>query len=112
MVIGFTRLASMLSHVLKTDQDLVVAQLRLEAICKLTKTFCSKAITDTLMRVGDLIKVYFKRDKDKRGRWLTLRAILLIHRSPSTITAPTTSECPTDIEFDMSVQLIQKTLLH
>ena len=70
------------------DPDLVEAQLQLEAKRKMTRILHTKAISEVQVAVGDLVEVFVKREKEKRGKWLTPRSVLSIDRASGSLTVP------------------------
>lgn len=92
----------------KTDQDLVVALLALEAMSKLTRTLRSKIIINLMVRVGDLIEIYSKGKKDKRGRCLKLRSYLSLDCSSGTVTVPARNGCTTDAALEGGCAVLSK----
>lgn len=71
---------------------LVHAQLWLDVRRKLTRFLHTKAVTNNALLVGDLVEVYKKSGRKKRGTWLKPRDILSIDRDVGMITIAGTYE--------------------
>lgn len=82
----FTRPVTHLYFSMRLDQDLIGYQLELEAKQKWTGNIDSKTIVEPSLKFGDLAEVYIWNDKNKRGKWLSLKVILEIERQSGTFT--------------------------
>ena len=88
MAKGFTKLVSKSATVHLIDPDLVKAQLQLEAKQNLTRILRSQAISEVQVAAGDLVEIFVKHYKEKKGNWLTPRYVLSIDYASGSLTVP------------------------
>lgn len=66
--------------------DVIDAQLSLNARRKLSLILKSKAITEVPINTGDTVEIYSKKDFDKRGQWPVTKKILKVDQNARIIT--------------------------
>lgn len=66
--------------------ELIAAQDTLAAKRKLTLILRSKAVSTPSISVGDLVQIYVKRDKEKRGKWFSPRTVLSFDKIAGIVT--------------------------
>lgn len=86
MARGFSRPIS--NEINFIGQDIVDAQQTIQAKRNLTKILRSKAISDISIAPGDLVEVYVKDGKSKRGSWSSPKTVLQFYPSSWTVTVP------------------------
>lgn len=86
MAKGFTRPIS--NNPAIVPEELLEAQITLSAKRKLVRILSLKSPTDISVSPGDLVEIYIKQDKQKRGKWLSPRVILDFDPSTSSVTVP------------------------
>lgn len=64
-----------------TQSELIHAHDMLKAKRKLTLILRSKSNKEPVVRAGDLVQVYVKHRKEKRGKWLSSRSVLSFDQS-------------------------------
>lgn len=77
-----------------------IAQKNLQARRKLTKILRSKASKEIPLSVGQLVEIYMKKDKDKRGFWSATQAVLSVDYSELSITVPGKNGQPKPVGFE------------
>lgn len=73
---GFTRPVASNSDIQKIPEDIVQEHCNIVSKRKLNKILRSHTFGTELLKIGDLVQVYIKHDKDKRGSWSWPRLIL------------------------------------
>ena len=83
---GFTKPVAADSELTPVPADLIYARDQLIAKRKLTLILRSHITADPVVNPGDIVQVYVRTGKEKRGRWLSPRTALSIDRSAGTVT--------------------------
>ena len=91
MAKGFTKPVVSDAQARPLHPDLMNAQLQLEAKRKFTRILRSKAIDNTPVAIGDLIEVFVRHGKNKKGKWLSPRCVLSIDPRSGSLTVPGSS---------------------
>lgn len=89
MAHGFTRPLN--GSVQKIGDDIIDAQNTLEAKRKLTKILRTKSTHDTIISAGDLVEIFIKIGKQKRGKWSSPRTVLNFDPESWTVTVPSSN---------------------
>lgn len=89
MIHGFTR--SLNGSVQKIGDEIIDAQNTLEAKRKLTKILRAKSTLDTVIFTGDLVEIFIKTGKQKRGNWSSPRVVLKFDPESWTVMVPSSN---------------------
>lgn len=68
--------------------ELFLAQSELHAKRKLTRILQSKSVADSKFTIGELVEVFIKGPRKKRGKWSSPRTVLEYDPSSWTVTVP------------------------
>lgn len=85
---GFTRPALPGTPPIPIPEEIRAAHENLQAKRKLTLILRSKATTDNVVKAGDLVQVYLKNQKEKRGKWTDPRPVLSFDKISHSVTVP------------------------
>ena len=85
---GYTRPVNSEVPPVPVDAELLEAHANLVARRKLTKILRSHSLSEKDFRPGDLVQVYVKRGKEKRGRWLSPRQVISINTDAGMLSVP------------------------
>lgn len=80
------------NNVVHTSSVIIEAPKNLNAKRKLKLILSSKAPKDINLSYGDLVEVYVKNDKEKRGKWPSLKTFLGYALSTVTFTLPASKD--------------------
>ena len=86
MAKGYTRPVLSAASPVPLPKELVDAHDALIARRRLTKILKSKSVSDAMFAVGDLVEVFIKKGKEKRGKWSTSKSILTYDHPSRTVT--------------------------
>lgn len=88
MAKGFSKPLMINQKPIPVDDELRIAHDELIAKRKLTLILRSNATTNESFKIGDLVQIYIKDGKQKRGSWTSPRQILSIDVEAGSITVP------------------------
>lgn len=82
---GYTRPAVSGSFPAPVPHDVLQAHEDLAAKRKLTRILRSKSIVDLPVNVSDLVQIFIKHEKQKRGQWSSPKTILSFDKNSGTV---------------------------
>ena len=85
---GYTRPATVGSYPVIVPEDILQAHDNLLAKRKLTRILRSKTTSDIPVKVDDIIQIFIREQKDKRGKWSVPKVILDFDRNSGTVAVP------------------------
>lgn len=88
MAKGYTKPISSDSSCAPVHEEIIRAHDILVAKRKLNKILPSKSTADPKVQPGDLVQVFVRKEKEKRGKWLSARAVLSTDVTAGSVTVP------------------------
>lgn len=97
---GYTRPINSCMPPVPVDHELVEAHSNLVARRKLTRILRSHSLTEHNFRLGDLVEVYQKRGKQKRGKWSSPRQVIAIDMDAGMLSVPGSAGHKVTVAFE------------
>lgn len=88
LVKGFTRPVLSKSEIRAIPNEIVEAHVNLSAKRKLNRILRSHVHRNEAIKIGDMVQVYVKNDKSKRGSWSSPRILLSIDDEAGSVVVP------------------------